>query len=164
MEATGRGDEGPQVVPAGADHCWFVEPNTKVPVIPERVSHYSILNKLGAGGMGEVYLAEHTVLNRRVAIKFLPEDSAADHQAKRRLIREAQAAARLDHPNIRTIYQVDEQAGRGFMVMEYVEDETLASRIRNNPLDLNECLEIAMQVADALAEAHFQGRIELQLQ
>jgi serine/threonine protein kinase/Tfp pilus assembly protein PilF len=157
MEATGRGEKGPQVVPAGADHCWSVEPDTKDPVIPERVSHYSILDRLGAGGMGEVYLAEDTVLNRRVAIKFLPNDSLADPQANRRLIREAQAAAKLDHPNICTIHEVGEEADRCFIVMEYVEGETLASRIRNKRLDLNECLEIAVQVADALAAAHSQG-------
>jgi serine/threonine protein kinase len=92
----------------------------EAPVITDTVSHYTVLKKLGAGGRGEVYLAEDTVLNRRVAIKFLPDDSAADQQAKRRFIREAQAAARLDHPNICTIHEVGEEAGRGFIVMEYL--------------------------------------------
>lgn len=131
----------------------------ETPVITDSVSHYTVLKKLGAGGMGEVYLAEDTVLNRRVAIKFLPEDSGADHKAKQRLIREAQAAARLDHPNICTIHEVGEEAGRSFIVMQYVDGETLASRIRNRPLDLKECLEIVVQVADALSEAHSHGII-----
>ena len=80
--------------------------NIKPSVIRERVSHYSILNKLGRGGMGEVYLAEDTKLGRRVAIKFLPEELVADQRARRRLVREAQAAARLDHPNICAIHEV----------------------------------------------------------
>ena len=133
--------------------------NIKPSVIRERVSHYSILNKLGRGGMGEVYLAEDTKLGRRVAIKFLPEELVADQHARRRLVREAQAAARLDHPNICAIHEVGEEAGHGFIVMQYVEGETLATRIINKPLDLSECLEIAAQVADALAEAHSQGII-----
>ena len=100
----------------------------ETPVITDTVSHYAVLNKLGAGGMGEVYLAQDTLLNRRVAIKFLPEDSGADHKAKQRLIREAQAAARLDHPNICTIHEVGEEAGGSFIVMQYLEGETLSSR------------------------------------
>ena len=129
----------------------------KPAVITNGVSHYSILNKLGTGGMGEVYLAEDTVLNRRVAIKLLPHDSVTNQQANKHLIQEAQAAAKLDHPNICTIHEVGEEAGRSFIVMEYVEGETLARRIKNRRLDLSECLEIAVQVADALAEAHSQG-------
>ena len=125
----------------------------------ETVSHYRILNKLGAGGMGEVYLAEDTVLNRRVAIKFLPQDIVSSQDAKSALIREAQAAAQLDHPNICTIHEVNEEKGQRFIVMEYVEGETLARRIKRKPLELNECLEIAVQVAAALAEAHNHGII-----
>ena len=134
-----------------------MEPAIDTPARPQTVSHYTVLKKLGAGGMGEVYLAEDVVLNRKVAIKFLPPDSVADPQANRRLIREAQAAAKLVHPNICTIYEASEAAGCGFIVMELVEGETLASRIKNNPLDLSECLEIAVQIADALTEAHSQA-------
>ena len=123
-------------------------------MISEPISHYRILKKLGAGGMGEVYLAEDTLLNRKVAIKFLPEDSIADPQAKKRLIREAQAAAMLDHPNICPIHEVGEEDGRSFIVMQYVEGETLADLIRRRPLDLRQFLAIAVQIADALAEAH----------
>ena len=85
------------------------------------LSHYRILSPLGAGGMGEVYLAEDTRLNRKVAIKLLAADSVADPQAKKRLIREAQAAAALDHPNICAIHEVGEEDGRSFIVMQYVE-------------------------------------------
>jgi eukaryotic-like serine/threonine-protein kinase len=125
----------------------------------QTVSHYSILRKLGAGGMGEVYLANDKNLHRKVAIKFLPTESTADQRANKRLKREAQAAATLDHPGICSIYEVSEEAGRSFIVMQYVEGETLDSRIRTKPFDLSECLEIAAQVADALAEAHSRGII-----
>ncbi|MEK6325768.1 MAG: protein kinase [Acidobacteriota bacterium] len=123
------------------------------------ISHYRILKKLGAGGMGEVYLAEDTKLDRKVAIKFLPPESTADQQAKRQLVREARAAAKLDHPNICSIYEVAEEDDRSFIVMQYVEGETLASRMRNKPLELGECLGIAAQLSDALAEAHSHGII-----
>lgn len=123
------------------------------------ISHYRILSHLGAGGMGEVYLAEDTKLGRKVAIKLLPADSVADPQAKKRLIREAQAAAALDHPNICAIHEVDEEGGRSFIVMQYVEGETLASRIQRKPVELRDALDIAAQIADALTEAHSHGII-----
>jgi serine/threonine-protein kinase len=85
----------------------------------ETISHYRIIKKLGEGGMGEVYLAEDAGLDRKVAIKVLPVESATDEDAKRRLVREARAAARLDHPNICPIYEVGEEAGRRFIVMQY---------------------------------------------
>ncbi len=117
------------------------------------ISHYLILSPLGAGGMGEVYLAEDTQLDRKVAIKFLPAESIADEQAKRRLIREAKAAAKLDHPNICAIHEVGEEDGRSFIVMQYVKGETLAGRIARKPLEVSEALDIGVQVADGLAEA-----------
>lgn len=121
------------------------------------ISHYRILDKLGSGGMGEVYLAEDTRLKRKVAIKFLPAASTADEQAKKRLIREAQAAATLDHPNVCAIHEVGEEDGRTFIVMQYVEGETLSSRIQKEPLELSQSLDLA--VAAALAEAHSRGII-----
>ena len=124
------------------------------PQLNATVSHYLILQKLGAGGMGEVYLAEDTKLDRKVAIKFLPAESIADEQAKKRLVREAKAAAQLDHPNICSIYEVAEEDGQSFIVMQFIEGETLAARIQRNPMDLQEALDVAAQVADALAEAH----------
>ena len=123
-------------------------------MISQTISHYSILNKLGAGGMGEVYLAQDTKLGRKVAIKFLPADSAADPNAKKRLIHEAKAAATLDHPNICAIHEVGEEDGRSFIVMQYVDGETLADHIHRKALDLGELLDLAIQVADALAAAH----------
>ncbi len=123
------------------------------------ISHYQIIKKLGAGGMGEVYLAEDTQLDRKVAIKLLPPESTADEQAKRRLAREARAAAKLDHPNICAIYEVAEEDGHNFIVMQYLEGETLAGRMTGKPLELGECLNIAVQVSDALAEAHSHGII-----
>src|SRR5438132_360406 len=91
--------------------------------------------------MGEVYLAEDTQLDRKVAIKFLPNESTADEQAKRRLIREARAAAKLDHPNCCSIDEVGEEDGRSFIVRQYVEGETLANRIQRKPLELKESLD-----------------------
>src|SRR6266496_1564183 len=128
-------------------------------VMSQVISHYRIIDKLGAGGMGEVYLAQDTKLDRKVAIKFLPESLVADEQARKRLVREAQAAARLDHPNICSIYEVSEDDGRSFIVMQHVKGETLDVRMKRKPLDLSESLSIATQVADALGEAHAHGII-----
>ena len=121
------------------------------------ISHYSILRKLGAGGMGEVYLAQDTTLGRKVAIKFLSQHEVAGEQGRKRFVREARAAAALDHPNICTVHEVDEEAGYSFIVMQYVEGETLASRIQRELIEVREVLEIAVQIADALAEAHSHG-------
>jgi eukaryotic-like serine/threonine-protein kinase len=123
------------------------------------ISHYRILKELGAGGMGEVYLAEDTQLSRNVALKLLPKASVSDQNAKRRLVREARAAAKLDHPNICSVYDVGEADGHTFIAMQYVEGETLAERCRKKRLQLRECLEVAIQVTDALSEAHSRGII-----
>ena len=128
-------------------------------MISRTISHYSLLSKLGAGGMGEVYLAEDNLLHRNVAIKFLPPDSVADEWANKRLIKEAQAAAKLDHPNICSIYEVAKEDTRSFIVMQYVEGETLAGHVRHKRLELPAVLDIAVQVTDALAEAHSRGII-----
>src|SRR5437867_1918301 len=128
-------------------------------MIGEAISHYRILQKLGAGGMGEVYLAEDTKLNRKVAIKFLPTDSVISEQANKRLLREARAAATLDHPNICAIHEVGEEDGRSFIVMQYVEGETLEARMKRKTLEMSESLSIATQITDALAEAHARGII-----
>ncbi len=128
----------------------------------ELSSHYRIVRKLGEGGMGEVYLAEDTKLSRKVAIKFLLEESAEENSVKR-LVREAQATAALDHPNICTIHEIGEDSGRNFIVMQYVEGETLAGRMKRQPLSLEESLDIAAQVADAMEEAHSHGVIHRDL-
>jgi serine/threonine protein kinase/TolB-like protein/thioredoxin-like negative regulator of GroEL len=124
-----------------------------------KLGRYEIRSKIGAGGMGEVYLAQDTKLNRRVAIKFVTADSLASEQANKRLLREAEAAAKLDHPNICAVHEVAEEDGRSFIVMPYVEGETLALLMRRKSLELSESLAIAAQVADALAEAHTHGII-----
>ena len=109
--------------------------------------------------MGEVYLAQDTKLNRKVAIKVLPLSSQANKHANQRLLREARAAANLDHPNICSIHEVAEEDDRTFICMQYVEGETLDARMKRKSLDLTESLSIAIQIVDALAEAHAHGTI-----
>ena len=122
-----------------------------------RLGRYEIRSRLGSGGMGEVYLADDTQLGRHVALKFLPEETAADPHARARLIREARAAATLDHPYICSVYEVGEADGLLFIAMQHVDGETLETRLRRSPLDLGETLSIAVQVVDALTEAHRHG-------
>jgi serine/threonine-protein kinase len=118
------------------------------------VSHYKIEKKIGAGGMGEVYLAEDTKLNRRVALKFLPAQFASDEEFKVRFQREAQAAAALNHPNIVTVYEVAEYQNRPYMAMEYVEGRSLKELIAEATLAVDEIVNYAVQMCDALAKAH----------
>lgn len=126
-------------------------------MIPESIAHYRIIKKLGEGGMGEVYLALDTKLDRKVAIKVIRADSLAGEQLKKRLLREAQAAAKLDHPNICAIYDVNEVGSLTFIVMQYIEGETLAENMHREPLTLSAALALVEQAAEGLAEAHAHG-------
>ena len=126
-------------------------------MIGQTISHYRIIEKLGGGGMGVVYKAEDTRLHRFVALKFLPDEVARDPQALARFQREAKAISSLNHPHICVLYDVGQQDGMDYLVMECVEGETLAKRLEKGPLPLDQALKYGAQIADALDQAHGKG-------
>ena len=131
----------------------------QVTLVSENIQHYRIIRKLGAGGMGEVYLAEDTRLDRKAALKILPPEFAADPGRMQRFVLEAKSASALNHPNIITIYEIGEADGLQFIASEYIEGETLRQRMMEDPMSIGKMLEIAIQIAGALSAAHEAGII-----
>src|SRR5438105_5377748 len=123
------------------------------------IAHYRILSQLGAGGMGEVYLAEDPRLKRKVALKLLPSRFTSDADRVRRFEQEAQAASALNHPNIITIYEIGQEHGVHYMATEFIDGQTLRQRMSNDGLSLSAALDVAIQTASALAAAHEAGII-----
>ena len=128
-------------------------------MIGQTVSHYRIVGKLGGGGMGVVYEAEDTRLGRHVALKFIPDNLANDRKSLDRFMREARAASQLNHPSICIIHDIEDHDGHPFIVMEKLEGVSLKDRLRGEPIEMEEMLDVGIQVADALAACHAKGII-----
>jgi Tol biopolymer transport system component/predicted Ser/Thr protein kinase len=143
--------------PAVAKVAAVIEAETKHLKIGQNFGHYKIIEQIGEGGMGKVYLAEDTHLERKIALKILPETVAQDEERMRRFVREAKSASALNHPNIITIYEIGETDNTHFIATEYIEGETLREQLKGSPINLKPALEIASQVAGALDAAHRAG-------
>jgi len=128
--------------------------------LPPRVAHYRVISKLGSGGMGEVYVAQDTRLDRKVAIKFLNDEFSRDSDKLKRFIQEAKAASALNHPNILTVYEIGEMDGKNYLATELIDGKTIREQLSHKePLPLNTILKIGVQVAEALSAAHQAGII-----
>src|SRR6476659_2786918 len=127
------------------------------------LSHYRIVSKIGAGGMGEVYLAQDTTLDRKVALKILPADLAANQDRMRRFVQEAKAAAALNHPNIATVHEIGEYGGVNFIAMEFIDGVTLREKIHREQTDLKKLLRYLQHIAEGLAKAHAAGIVHRDL-
>ena len=133
-------------------------------MLPEWIPNYRLIRQLGAGGMGEVFLATHETLGKQVAIKLLPQSRVGQAESERRFLREAQAAATLDHPNICPVYDYGVHDGRPFIVMQFVAGETLGARLRRSgALGVRQSLEIALDIAEGLKAAHHHGIVHRDL-
>src|SRR5512136_108053 len=130
-----------------------------MPEIGQTISHYRIIKKLGQGGMGEVFLAQDASLDRKVALKFLPDIFSGDLERLVRFEREAKLLASLNHPNIATIHGLEQADGKRFLAMEFVEGETLAQQIERGPLPVDEAIQVCRQIAEGLEAAHEKGVI-----
>src|SRR5260370_6132421 len=131
--------------------------SNRIAMMGQIISHYGVLEKLGDGRMGVVWAAEEARLSRRVALKLLPVERERDEGALERLKREAQAASSLNHPRICTIYDIDSDNGRHFIVMEFLDGQTLKHRIQKSAFQISEIVDLATQIADALEAAHARG-------
>src|SRR4030042_5982125 len=129
----------------------------------EKVKHYEIIELIGKGGMGEVFLARDTILDRKVALKFLPDELEGDTRTRDRFVREAKSAAALDHPFICKIYETGEWHGKAFIAMEFIEGQTLQDRIEQERLGLNDSIRITLEIAEALENAHKAGIVHRDL-
>lgn len=132
-------------------------------MIGQTIGHYKIVSKLGEGGMGEVFLAEDTKLDRKVALKFLPPQVAGDADVLARFKREAKAAAALNHPNIVTVHEIGEHEGRAYIAMGYVDGELLSAPIARKDLTIDRALQIMLEICDGLAKAHAAGIVHRDL-
>lgn len=147
------------VPPESLVAAMFVGEESHTNLVNKKIGHYKVLQLLGKGGMGEVYLAEDTKLERKVALKILPQEFAADEVRMSRFVREAKSASALNHPNIITIYEIGEADGTHFIATEFINGKTLNEYIKSNSLNFKSALEIAVQIASALDEAHSAGII-----
>ncbi len=132
-------------------------------MMDQKISHYRVIRKIGEGGMGEVYLAEDTRLDRKVALKVLPLAMEQDEMARSRFLREAKSAAALDHPYVCHIHEIGEHADRHVIAMEYVEGQTLGERLKAGPMAAGEALSLAVEIAEALDKAHSESIVHSDL-